>query len=1495
MLLSIPHPLQAQDLYWEDPEFIPAVGGRFPQVRAGGEMIVLMYQEFVPTREGEYQIFLSLRVSKNGRDWKEHSRFAGPYRFFGNETSIFSFAVTHTGIITVAVLASENKIDFFVSKDGGGTFQNASSKITERTTLAPRLFAKEDGGFILFVTQERGDILSILYAVSENGLGWTELAPLAPEPEVTLSFLPYHLSYKGMEYVVFQALQAGEGGAYQLYLKTSRDGGRTWGPLRWLTGFEEPIPGRTTRPGLFDNQRPHLASINGVIGIAWERRFGRESKQIYYGELNPDGTYKTLPERITTGFKSCNFPQIVPFKGTLFLLWFDNRKGDDHVILAQKQGALWIEKDLSPIAGVSTFPRPIVLGKELFVFWENKRGDTSRIVLLKPDTTVQPPGVVPLNFQAHVRTRLDTARFQLVPPRDSSGIAGFWYEWTRSPTPSPERRLMVLENVRTVEFKASEDGEWYVHVSAQDYAGNWSSPTTLRFYRDTTPPGKVVFRRPPRDELGFLVSNTFTIEWDPPKDEDVVEYRYEVIFVGETKDPLMPIPVSFGPLRRTFTTTVPNLQFRNYDNGVWAIRVSAVDSVGNVGPDETLVVHLNKYVPVTYISFVEASRDDTGRIRLSLLGRGFAEDGLVRRVILDRDGREPYDYQFTLAEGGFTVRNDRTIVGPVIQEVQGGEYRVAVEHPLRGIAFARDLLKLERGGTLKFGDYSLLYQPIQKILQRPPFSITLNGVVIWTIVMFLGIVALFSTYRIGAILQEGKRLRLEALALLTGVGTPWEVKRERLRAMKRRGFGLRLKFTFFITVLIIAVVLMVSIPLGYYMTRNQERNLAEGLVQRVSVLMESLASGARTYLPSGNTLELGVLPAQISAMKEARFATITGRGQTDLNYFGYVWASNDPEILNKIDSPILNPGVSKLKDEITEKEGLLAVEINTAAEAAVGTLAKELDVLANEAIGLAVRTDETSRRRLQDLQEGIRTLDNRLNARLLEIGAKIYSEPEFQTTLLDFDRNFYTFYKPVLYRVRGENRYFRGMVRLGVSTESILKQVKDSRNYLILITGGIALVALVLGIVGALILASIIIIPIRRLVKGVEVIRDTEDKEQLKDHVIEIKTRDEIAELAATINQMTQGLVKAAAASKDLTVGKEVQKMFIPLEVGPGGKKLTTGKEETPEGEFFGYYEGAKGVSGDYFDFRKLAPETYAFIKCDVAGKGVPAALIMVQVATVFSTYFRQWSASKGLNMVPLLYQINDVVESQGFRGRFAAMTLGVVEMQKGRAHVTHAGDRILNLYDAEQRQLVQRMMADCPATGVFPNFMLEMKSPFQQILVPMKAGDILLLFTDGVEEAHRKLRKPDFSILQLPPQKEGEEPVEDEMMGFERIKGIVEAVMSKGTFRLEKLYSPVPNEELIFDFSSCEPTAESTVLALVAVEKIFRMYPDPRAGAENRVMVDEKVDAFLKKTFLQYDRYFHHPIPNPRQLDFPNYNFYTHIMEDDQYDDLTLLAIRKK
>ncbi|MDR1625764.1 MAG: SpoIIE family protein phosphatase [Spirochaetia bacterium] len=1520
LCIGFSSPLCAQILYWEAPERLSPSPGRFPQAVSGGGLMAFAWQEVEARGSGQGDNYISIRTTRDGETWTTNQRFAGPYPFFGDVNSIFSLAMGADGSIFLAVLSGANSIDFFVSSDGGETFSKSDTSFPLTTTVAPRLFRKTDGGFLLFVTRELNEILSIFYALSSDGSNWSEFQPFAPEPELTLSFLPQHTSFQGREHVVFQSLRTGGSGSYQLYMKTSPDGGRTWGPLQALTRFSEVVDGSLTEAGSFDNQRPHIGAVNGNLAVVWERRYGRNAKHIYYMEIDAAGRLLGSPEAVTSGIRAANFPQIIRYNNTTYLLWFDNRLGADHIILALKSGPLWVDRDISPMPGVSTFGRPVTNGDELYILWENSVDTRSHLYYLKPDTTVRPPEITPVNFTQGKRASGNEVRFRWASPRDSSGIAGYTYEWSRDPQPRLGSEITALENVRGAVFTADKDGPWYFHIAAQDYARNWSKPATMVYERDTTPPGSVAFAEPEKDEQGYLVSNTFTLSWVPPTGDDIAGYTYAFQYAGPGRDALRGGPPAPPDPPKTLMLHEPSVSFQNNDNGLWMLSVAAIDTVGNIGPKQAVFVALNKYRPVTYISLVRAEKDLMGRIHFSLTGRGFSEEGEVSRVILDRDGNEPWDYVFRGNSGAFSVSGDRNISGPVVPEIQTGDYHIGVIHPERGLAFARSMLHLERSGTIKFGDYTIYYDPRLEPVRKAPLFLSGEVLMLGVLVVFLGFAMFFSIARIGELANEGRRLRLEAVALVTGNTMHWVKKQERMRVMKRKGLGLRLKFTFFITVLVISVVLLVSVPLGVYMSANDERNLASGLYERASVLLESLATGARTYLPTATVLELIVLPRQISAMNEAEYATITGRGQNDIASYGYVWASNDPDIVGKIDTQTINPGVSRIKDDLSDLTDALALEINEKARASVSDITVEMDKLTEEARSLVTRSDAVSQARLADVQTAMRTLQEQFNENLSSLSQTVRAYPEFNierhdyseepwykrifytardiagTRILDPGILHYTFYKPVLYRTTGVDTYFRGLIRLGVSTETIMAQLSTSRRILVMITAGIALLAVVIGIGGAMILASITIIPIQRLVQGVEKISGTEDKEELRDYEIDVKTRDEINDLAQAINQMTRGLARAAAASKDLTVGKEIQKMFIPLEVGPSGKKMTTGRIETNDAEFFGYYEGAKGVSGDYFEYHKLDETHYAFIKCDVSGKGVPAALIMVQVATVFISYFKDHDMTKGkIDMVPLLYRINDIVESLGFKGRFAAMTLGVLNVKSGISNVTHAGDRILNIYDSAKKSFAQRLMNDSPATGVFPNFMVEMKSPFEQTKIKLNPGDINMLFTDGVEESHRKLRKPNFEVMQLPPAKEGDEPIEDEMLGNDRIKAIFEAAMNRRKFLLEKADNPIRNEQLVFDFSACEPTAETVVKALVSVEKIWRIYPHPDANENDRVMVDKVVDEFLQKTFALYSRYYSHPMNNPNPEEYPNYNFYTHLREDDQYDDLTLLAVRKK
>ncbi|HTX71257.1 MAG TPA: PP2C family serine/threonine-protein phosphatase, partial [Rectinemataceae bacterium] len=305
-----------------------------------------------------------------------------------------------------------------------------------------------------------------------------------------------------------------------------------------------------------------------------------------------------------------------------------------------------------------------------------------------------------------------------------------------------------------------------------------------------------------------------------------------------------------------------------------------------------------------------------------------------------------------------------------------------------------------------------------------------------------------------------------------------------------------------------------------------------------------------------------------------------------------------------------------------------------------------------------------------------------------------------------------------------------------------------------------------------------------------------------------------------------------------------------------------------------------------------------------IAGKGVSAALIMVQVATMVINYFNDWKKAmpRNIDLTDLAYKINDFIEERGFTGRFAAFTLGLWDSQEGTAYLCEAGDRKLHIWEDKRRTLVEELLPDSPAAGIFPSFMVQMKNPMMQIVRSFERNDILLLYTDGIEEAKRHFRNADFAVIECTgaakdqPHENHQGGQDNEEFGYDRLTAILAAVDGRGSYRLQKHHNPIPGELLSFDFSGCTGSLEEKVLALVSVEKVFRMYPDPSATESDFVLVDAKVDAFLERHFDQYRLYCSRkrPYVDP-QNDNPGYLLYAGIREDDQYDDLTILGIRRK
>ncbi len=1499
-------PVGAQSFFWETPQVLVPEGARFPTAVSGGGLVAVGWQVIEPNPGGGGQVYLSIQTSRDIHTWRRNNRFAGPISYEDREVQLYSMAIDRSGTIYLAVAAGDKETALYRSSDDGQTFILLSTIEAGTTSLAPNISLTDGGNILLFVTQERGNSLFIYYSVSENGRIWSPFEPLVAGGELTINFLPAHTSLNGREYVVFQAWPSGTGAErnYQLYLVSSSDGGYTWSATNRLP-LEESIGGEEFNRGAYSNQRPFISTVNGNIAVAWERQRGAGIPQIFFAEIRSDGTVVGEAEAVTAGEGTARFPRIVRLRDKILLFWFDSRRGEDHIFFAEKRGALWQERDLSDISGSSYFAYPIDLNQQLYVFWENRVGNASRIMFLGPDQTVNPAAVRPLNFDPRQPSRQDTVQILWTLPGDPSGIAGVDYLWNQDRDAPLEQELRLLADTTSVQLTADRDGNWYFRLAVQDYAGNWSRPVSITFTRDTLPPETPEIVPLPQDEEGFVSSNTFAVTWQPPPTlEDLSGYSYSLVFLGPVDQEDLTVEPRLAPRPLTSASETPT--YNNLDDGIWAFSVASVDQAGNISDPATVLLRLNKYIPVTYISYVNSQVDPLGVLSLSIGGRGFSVGGLVNQVILDQDGKPPYDYSFPRAQGLFNVAGDRLIRGLNVVEIEEGLYRVGVVHPTRGSVFTAPILRIESPGTVKFGDFSFTYTRPWRSVRRVAHSLSADNLVVWLVLAFLAILFLVSISKLAGIVQENRVLSTEVMAVIRGEVSIYR-KEERMKELERRGVGLRLKFTLLIMILVLITVLMVSIPLGVFMISRQSENLTEGLLQRVDVLIGSVSSSAENSLLIQDRIELGLLPDQIGSMDEAQYLTITGVGISDSQNFDYVWATNDEQIDTKLRAGSFSQesvGVVRMQDDLSAVIDQLAVDVNTKAEQRVAELAAEVNRLSARARELARRaaTDPQAQQQLGEISQEISELDSQILSELRQIGSVTGSYPEFDPERL---LPFYTFYRPIVYRVPGEEIYFRGAVRMGVSTERIRAELAISTRNLIVRTGIIALIAAGLGLLGAIIMASITINPIKKLAAGVAVIRDTEDKEELREHVIDVRSKDEIGTLATTVNQMTQALVKAAIASKDLTVGKGVQKMFIPLELDPtdpAGGKGTTGGEQDENIEIFGFYEGAKGVSGDYFDYRKLADKYYAVIKCDVAGKGVPAALIMVEVATIFSTFFRNWTPKDpGLKIDQLAYLINDMLEERGFKGRFAALTLAIINSETGKSYFVNAGDTNLHIYRTTQRKMVENKLPDAPAAGVFPSNLVEMQAGFKIVPQQLQAGDTVFLFTDGIEEAKRSFRNERFQPIPCnePGLAENEEHggthlkgSDNEELGLIRIYDIINAVFNRQVFRLLKFHNPIPEEDLIFDFTECAGTVEEAVLAMVSVEKVFRIYPDPDATMDDRVSVDKNIDAFLKSYFKQFDRYFRAPIQSEEEQPVVVFG---RLKEDEQYDDLTILAIRKK
>jgi phosphoserine phosphatase RsbU/P len=154
-----------------------------------------------------------------------------------------------------------------------------------------------------------------------------------------------------------------------------------------------------------------------------------------------------------------------------------------------------------------------------------------------------------------------------------------------------------------------------------------------------------------------------------------------------------------------------------------------------------------------------------------------------------------------------------------------------------------------------------------------------------------------------------------------------------------------------------------------------------------------------------------------------------------------------------------------------------------------------------------------------------------------------------------------------------------------------------------------------------------------------------------------------------------------------------------------------------------GNWQPAEGFGGDCYDATLVDATTLTLSIADVAGKGLPAALLMSSLQAAVRAF-----AVDSTPPAAICASVNRLLCGQMIAGRFATMCF--LRLDRAREIVTYANAGHNPLLLARANGVVERLPAGGTVLGVFPEV------EFRGAELPLISGDRLVLYTDGITEA---------------------------------------------------------------------------------------------------------------------------------------------------------------
>jgi serine phosphatase RsbU (regulator of sigma subunit) len=262
-------------------------------------------------------------------------------------------------------------------------------------------------------------------------------------------------------------------------------------------------------------------------------------------------------------------------------------------------------------------------------------------------------------------------------------------------------------------------------------------------------------------------------------------------------------------------------------------------------------------------------------------------------------------------------------------------------------------------------------------------------------------------------------------------------------------------------------------------------------------------------------------------------------------------------------------------------------------------------------------------------------------------------------------------------------------------------------------------VVLALGVAAALVLMTFLLRPIGPLRAGLVRIGegDLETPIRLHDRTELGMLADAVDEMACRLGVAQKEMVEKERLSHEMDLARDMQASLLP-------------KSPTVAGSFLinGAHRPASEVGGDYYDVFSLADGRIAIAVADVSGKGLAGCLVMSMLSVLLRAFRDDYDSPAAL-----LVQLDGRLSETLSPGSFVTMFYGILDPASGKLTFASAGHQPLMIHRSATGQIEQIRSKGIPLGAIRGG---AIRRTLADEVVTLEAGDILVQYTDGVNEA---------------------------------------------------------------------------------------------------------------------------------------------------------------